>query len=229
MKKNKMLRLAAVILVLTLLSTSVISGTFAKYVTSDDATDSARVAKWGVTVVATGDEAFAEKYNDAADAAGIKVVSSVSGQDVLAPGTHGTLGGIKIEGTPEVMVDITVTAELALDGWEITGDWDNDPDTVDTTIEYCPIVFTVGGEEIKMTSNVADLESAVAAKITALAATNVAANTDLATNRDITITWEWDFDDHGAGTNDVKDTALGNLAVAPTISFECEATVTQVD
>ena len=54
MKKNRMMRLASVLLVLTLLSTSVISGTFAKYVTSDQASDTARVAKFGVVVSASG-------------------------------------------------------------------------------------------------------------------------------------------------------------------------------
>ena len=117
MKKNRMMRLASILLVCVLLSTSVISGTFAKYTTSDSAQDSARVAKWGVNIIATGDEAFAEKYDDAASATGTKVVSSVSGQDVLAPGTNGTLGGIAITGQPEVMVNVTVTADLTLSWW----------------------------------------------------------------------------------------------------------------
>lgn len=47
MKKNKMMRLASCLLVAILLTTSVISGTFAKYTTSSTGTDSARVATWG--------------------------------------------------------------------------------------------------------------------------------------------------------------------------------------
>ena len=50
MKKNTMMRLAAILLVSVLLTTSVIGGTFAKYTTSDNATDNARVAKWGIKV-----------------------------------------------------------------------------------------------------------------------------------------------------------------------------------
>ena len=61
MKKNKMMRLASVLLVLTLLSTSVISGTFAKYITTDSANDSARVAKWGVVASVKGD-LFGQTY-----------------------------------------------------------------------------------------------------------------------------------------------------------------------
>ena len=52
MKKNKMMRLASFLLIAVLVSTSAISGTYAKYTTSGFAEDQARVAKWGVTVAA---------------------------------------------------------------------------------------------------------------------------------------------------------------------------------
>ena len=54
MKKNRMMRLASILLVATLMSTCTISGTFAKYVTTASGSDTARVAKWGVTVTANG-------------------------------------------------------------------------------------------------------------------------------------------------------------------------------
>ena len=54
MKKNTMMRIASVLMVAVLLSTCAISSTFAKYVSSDSATDTARIAKWGVEVTATG-------------------------------------------------------------------------------------------------------------------------------------------------------------------------------
>ena len=47
MKKNKMMRIASVLLVAVILTTCAISGTFAKYVSSADSSDSARVAYWG--------------------------------------------------------------------------------------------------------------------------------------------------------------------------------------
>ena len=47
MKKNRMMRLASILLVCVLLTTSVISGTFAKYTTSVSSEDKARVAYWG--------------------------------------------------------------------------------------------------------------------------------------------------------------------------------------
>ncbi len=210
MKKNRMMRIASVLLVAVLLSTCAISGTFAKYTTSASATDSARVAKWGVTVTATGNDAFALKYNDTADENGTKVVSTTN---VVAPGTKGDLASIDITGTPEVMVDVAVTADLTLTGWTVTSG------------EYCPIVFKVGDEEIKMDDTITTIEaliSAVEAKFTAMSKNSVAANTNL--ENSIAISWEWPI-----SVDDAKDTELGNLATAPTISFSCSVTVEQVD
>ena len=88
MKKNKMMRAASGLLIATLLTTSVIAGTFAKYTTSADGTDTARVAKWGVKITANGDT-FAEEYTNSSSAK--TVVSSAKGTDVIAPGTSGTI------------------------------------------------------------------------------------------------------------------------------------------
>ncbi|MBR6599807.1 MAG: hypothetical protein IKK88_05855, partial [Oscillospiraceae bacterium] len=54
MKKNNSMRAAGGLMIATMLTTSIVSGTYAKYVTSDSATDTARVAKFGVTVEASG-------------------------------------------------------------------------------------------------------------------------------------------------------------------------------
>jgi len=60
--KNKMMRIASVLLVAALITTCAISGTFAKYVTKVSGEDSARVAKWGIILGVSGGEAFADKY-----------------------------------------------------------------------------------------------------------------------------------------------------------------------
>lgn len=157
MKKNKMMRIASVLLVAVLLSTSVISGTFAKYTTSDSAKDSARVAKWGVTVKVEGDNAFAEEYTQKGSQDANSVVSSVKtttgtnakeGESVVAPGTSGTLTTVKIEGTPEVAVKVNYNATLKLEGWKIDKQEDaaaaaDNQETTDNTEEYCPLIFTV--------------------------------------------------------------------------------------
>ena len=98
MKKNKMMRLASAMMVMTLMTTSVISGTFAKYVSQTSASDNARVAKWGVTLSANG-LLYSEMYKNLANGnVGTNTDTSVSvqtynysaetvAQSVVAPGT----------------------------------------------------------------------------------------------------------------------------------------------
>ena len=132
MKKNRMLRLASALLILTLLTTSVIGGTFAKYVSTGSVSDTARVAKWGVEIKTSGtlySDAYAKK--DAEDNKGnlpagweeekitdkdITVASVSTAMDnIVAPGTKSYGKGLSfaISGTPEVAVNVSakITAE----------------------------------------------------------------------------------------------------------------------
>ena len=202
MKKNIAMRIAAFLFVLTMISTCAFATTFAKYTTNGSSSDEARVAKWGVTVAATNaDGLFATTYNDNA-------VKSAGDADVVAPGTSGSLAGFTISGTPEVAVDVTYEATLTLSGW-----------TVDGT-DYCPIVFTIGGVQVTG-ATMAELKTNVEAKIAA-ASTSYDANTAITDT--LTVSWSWSY----VG-NDAKDTALGDLAVAPTIKLDVTCTVTQAE
>lgn len=115
MKKNKMLRIASILLVVTLLSTCVISGTFAKYVTKAEGEDQARVAKWGVVVSIAGNE-FADKYVATDEAyledGGEYAVVSANGDQVVAPGTSAKEAELamtaSVKGTPEVAARYTL-------------------------------------------------------------------------------------------------------------------------
>jgi len=116
MKKNKMMRIAAVLLIVTLLSTCAISGTFAKYVAKADFEDSARVAKWGIKIE-TSSSLFADKYK-AEDAKYIaaggrysvkaaNATDTEEGDMLVAPGTSSKQvkdGGFsaRLYGKPEV-------------------------------------------------------------------------------------------------------------------------------
>ena len=212
MKKNVMMRVASALLVAVLMTTCAISGTFAKYTTSDTASDNARVAYWGVTVEVTGENAFAKKYDDTASDSGVKVVSDT---EVVAPGTEGTLATVAITGTPEVMVNVNVAVDLELVGW-----------VIDTNVEYCPLVFTVGATEIKQTGTIEEFEEAVeTAVINELKKENVTVGTNLADN--LTVSWEWAYTNGDEA--DVKDTKLADLSTAPTVAFTCTVDVTQVD
>ena len=97
MKKNTMMRIASVLMVAVLLSTCAISSTFAKYVSSASAGDTARIAKWGVEVTATGN-AFKVEYQKQTDNNSYSVVSKdkdstdeTAIKNILAPGTSGNI------------------------------------------------------------------------------------------------------------------------------------------
>ena len=113
MKKTKVMRLLSLLLVMTLISTCAISGTFAKYVTKAEGEDQARVAKWGVLVSVEGDKLFAPEY-EADDetfegqgaTATVRVDPDYDGEitDLVAPGTTNDGFKASIVGKPEVAV-----------------------------------------------------------------------------------------------------------------------------
>lgn len=216
MKKNVMMRLSALLLVAVLLTTCVISGTFAKYVKSDTETDTARVAKWGVTVDVAGDEVAVKDTFDGNAEADIK---SNTGE-LLAPGTAGQLLEVTISGTPEVAVEVTYEATVTLTGWEASGAY------------YFPVEVFIDGTAVTIVDKDSDLdvdaddaEACIKEAIEACTQTYDAGAP--LTAEKIVITWEWAFSTSGA--NDLKDTALGDAATAPSISIELTVTVTQID
>ena len=115
MKKNRFIKLASGLLVLCLLTTCVIGATLAKYTTAGSGADTARVAKWGVTVSASG-SLFGKAYasNSAGANANEIVASSTnttvsSDSNVVAPGTKNTTGlNFTVSGTPEVAYSLTI-------------------------------------------------------------------------------------------------------------------------
>lgn len=133
MKKNKMMRAASGLMVATLLTTSIISGTFAKYTTEDSGSDTARVAKWGITVSASGN-LFGDAYSKNGTLnAGDSIVASTEQEltvkrndgDVVAPGTKNDKGfTVSITGTPEVAYSVNVESEGTVEDIFLgAGDW----------------------------------------------------------------------------------------------------------
>lgn len=235
MKKNRMMRVASALLVAVLLTTCAISGTFAKYTTSGSAGDSARVAEWGVAVVATADNIFDTAYETTDGVyTGMSVDAGID--DVVAPGTtKANLTDLKLTGTPEVAVRVEYTATLTLKNWE---DVDGN--------EYCPLIFTVEGAEFKIggkdlenndITTVAELEDAVEAAVVKCSK-DYAPNTNLAETASETdaptVTWSWPYST--STDNDVKDTYLGDVAASKytgkdtaTVALTTNVTITQID
>lgn len=127
MKKNRFVKIATAMTVLSLMTLCVVGTTFAKYTTGSNAEDTARVAKWGVEVSTSGtlfgkayatngttnsDEivAWTNSYVNAASAV------SVDGDSIVAPGTKNSTGiQIKIAGQPEVNFKTTATSTAVSD------------------------------------------------------------------------------------------------------------------
>ena len=227
MMKNKMMRIASVLLVAVLLSTCAISGTFAKYVTSKESTDTARVAKFGVDLGVTVDGAFATEYDadtTATDKLGVAiaktvVASSTDSDNLVAPGTKGDLmASATIAGTPEVAVNVKQEATLVLTGWEVNGTY------------YCPLVITVDGTKFYGMDYTSAAEFIAAVEAALDSDVNYAPNTDLTESH--SVTWAWAFEGTDGKQTDELDTALGNYAAKTgdiEISFTYKVIVTQID
>lgn len=228
------MRVAGLLLALVLVTSCFVGGTFAKYVTSGDSTDSARVAKFGVTVNANG-TVFAEEYKDPADktvtvkSVGAMTVGGKDYKNLVAPGTKGELVKAVLSGTPEVSVRVHYTAEVSLgDSWV----YKSAPDAPGEF--YCPLTIKINNTAIEGASYKSKqaLEDAIAGAINGYSKI-YAPNTVLGDQGDdaLKISWAWAFETAG-GANDVKDTYLGDQAAdgnPGTITVGLTTTVTQVD
>ena len=199
MKKNTMMRVASALLVAVLLTTCAISGTFAKYVSTATAEDSARVARWSFEVGANNDIATATTFTfdlfktiKDTDGSAEDDISPADGT-IIAPGTQGSFDIVlnnKSEVTANYAIDYTV---------------DND--------DNIPVKFSVDG-----TNWTDDLADVAASDATELAATNG--------TKTITVQWKWDYYVNAAG--DTADTTLGTAGTA-VLKVTAAITATQVD
>lgn len=246
MKKNKAMRLASALLVLTLLTTCAISSTFAKYVTKAEGTDKARVAYWGFDQgAAINIDLFAGEYDN------VKASGEVDGfSNVIAPGTEKSTTFAfgytnyktdKIK-APEVAYTFTVKPT-------ITGDYDE----LDANANF---KWTLANGDAAATeyNTVADLLAAIKALSGDTTGTKTYNPGELpgaftSADETYTIGWKWKFEnriegtivpggpggsfDFGAADNapqqDATDTAMGNSQTLENVTFTIAITATQVD
>lgn len=199
-----------------------VCGTYAKYTSSLDFADEARVAKWNFNMGSTTRDInlFQESYEITQGSGKYDVVSREPGVKVVAPGTRGEYE-FTIDGTAET--NYTVNFSTSVKNSIKTG-------------EYDPIYF-------RMTSGDTDTgwvkAEALEGALNALFNENTvyAANYDL--NKTVKIEWVWAFEGTDAETghvsNDVLDTELGRNAaqtdaegnLVHSVSIKTELTVTQ--
>lgn len=228
MKKNVMMRVASALLVAVLLTTCAISGTFAKYVTTSSANDTAKVAKWGVEISSKG-YLFSEQYTGypapAVDSHNISVQVSnyadATTDNVVAPGTFNSEGIVfTISGTPEVDVELTVDVEvkdIVLPAAEAYTDFTdgNKDKTFELVGDYHPVIFTLtnGKHEVLIKGMISEIEY----YLETLNNAKIDSNTDIATaftspdgsvktDGTYRLTWEWPFEQ-----NNKADTYIGNV------------------
>lgn len=215
MKKNRMMRLASILLVCVLMTTSVISGTFAKYTTSVESQDSARVANWGFERTNSMDITglFSKAYNESVNA----VV------DVIAPGTTGSATfGFAYDETngnaPEV--DYTFVVDTA--GSTCADSIKNNPNILwklDQT-EYVPTNEKTSWDQLLDAINAMDgnKDQYDAGELPENFGT---------TDTMHTISWRWIFSNSEA--NDTTDTGMGNADELAEVKIVISITATQVD
>ena len=227
MKKNTMMRIASVLMIAVLLTTCVISGTFAKYTTSTTGSDKARVAYWGWDQeAALTIDLFDTTYdNDAVLSSG-----EVDGfENVIAPGTKKTTTFAfgytnyktdKID-APEVAYSFTVTPT-------ITGDYDS----LDANANFKWTLQAPGAATATEYNTVAALLDAIKLLSGDASGTKEYAAGTLPTaftsaDEAYTIGWVWNFSADAAG--DTADTLMGNSQTLENVTFSITITATQLD
>lgn len=197
MKKNVMMRLAAILLVCVLASTCGISGTYAKYVSSATGSDTARVAKWG-----WGDTSISiDLFNDTYD----ETVDSADDANVIAPGTSKTGA---LVWTPDAGFAPEVDYQLS---FAVVG---TIPAEIEAELDW---TLQIDGGEVENFTNFADLEAALEAK------TYTGDTSAEAPTVNIMIGWTWVFN----GGDDVADTNLGNAGTLAQLAITVTMTATQ--
>ena len=248
--KHWTLRAAGLLFALVLITSCFVGGTFAKYVTTGGGHESARVAKFGVTMSVANDTAFKKTYetDDATIPASAHITNSVESsgsENLVAPGTKGSnFVVLSISGTPEVAVNVKIAAE-GHDVFLKAGDYPDlttaaGRDTFHLAADYHPITYTLtkNGAATPVVTGKLD---AIIAYLNGLSK-NYPANTNLTSEiGEYKLSWEWTFKDDTITYKDQADTLLGAITaggMTPPLTvgtygtgvlLTLTATVTQID
>ena len=110
MKKNIIAKIGAAAVVLTMVTTSLVGGTFAKYTSTVDGKVTASVAKWAVSFTSDG-KALPSKTEDEKVYLINANDSATTAKDKIAPGSYGQID-LSIDGTnAEVGFTYTITVD----------------------------------------------------------------------------------------------------------------------
>lgn len=216
MKKNRVMRFASVILILTLLSTSVISGTFAKYVTKVEGTDTGRVATWGfVSEYGTNEVQITDLFKTAYD----KNVQGTA--DVIAPGTTNSASFAFKYAGQEAAPEVAYTFAVSVEGSTVADDIKTNPN-----IQWRLDNGAWGTWDQLMASIKALSGDASGSKTYAAGELPTGFSKTTANH---TIVWQWIFETANDTDQDELDTAMGNKADLDDVTIQITVTATQID
>lgn len=227
MKKNRLFRAATVLLVLTLITSCFVGGTFAKYTSSTTGSDNARVAYWGFDQAATTEiHLFDGTYTN------VKSSGEVDGiTHVIAPGTEDSTTfafgytNYKTDkiGAPEVAYTFKVDPSIA-------GSY--------AALDANPS-FKWTLQKGTGTVNEYETVSALLAAIKALSGDNSGTKTYnpgqlpaafTAADEVYTIGWKWAYESPTQNAvQDAVDTGMGNSQNLDNVTFSITITATQLD
>ena len=225
----------SVMICLLVIISMTLSGTFAKYVTSGgDFSDSARVAKWGVTIDTYSD--LVSSYTK--DNVILFQTRSNTNDKIIAPGTKGSLLCFEVQGKAEVSYDIALSNASFTLGDGYCASSKILLDEYDEPIEYFPIIIKFCKIDYNNSSNtviesygmtgtgagheyatVEALETAIAQHIDTAFRESVAPPSD----RHVlySIEWEWPYSAPSGNTYQTQrlDTILGEALIANRTNF----------
>ena len=204
MKKTKMLKAGLLTMGLAMATTAMVGGTMARYVTSTDSEDAARVAIWGINKDAVTEfNLFQDSHTN--------VGNVKDDKKLIAPGTEGEATFSIVhkdkKHAPEVAYKLTVDTE----GSEIH----------EKLAEIQPLTFTLDGTEYNTWEELLAAIEALDGKAGKDGAEYAAGKTNdaFAHGETHTIGWKWDFnEDFEANTN--TDNVLGNLAASEDLDIK---------
>lgn len=197
---NAIVKFALFVALVTILTSCLVSNTYAKYTTTVDASDTAIVAKWNVSAEEISQNFSIFDVSSIYDTKDADYTNGVDDTDVkngttdgiIAPGTWGKFA-FTLENTSEVNATYTIDY------------------TVDEAGVY--LLWSVDGGNTWTD----DLEDVTDGTL------------DVNSDESITVHWKWAFESGADGQTDEADTALGNSTTDIKPSITINATFTQVD
>lgn len=215
-----------------------LSGTVAKYVTSGgDYSDSARVAKWGVTIDTYSDLVSSYEKD------GIIVFQTRSGtqDNIIAPGTSGSLIAFEVQGEAEVSYAVDIeNVDFSLgEGYKASSKLLVNERNEE--IEYFPIIIKFTKKDLKTSTEttvatygmkgtganneydtVTDLVEAVKNAFETDLHEDIAPGVDV--HRMYSVEWEWNYSADSDYQTRENDTILGEALVNNKDSFNIAVT-----